>query len=67
MIEHVVKANPSLRVYLQKKSFKEKVEQQKLGSKVDMLKVKIQNVKKRSTSYIHNFGLDLQSKVPKIS
>jgi hypothetical protein len=69
-IEHVEKRNPSLKIYLQTIGLKEKlkqVEQQKLNSKVNMLKVKIENVKKGSTSNIQNFGLDLHLEVPKIS
>jgi hypothetical protein len=61
-IKLIEKGNPSLRIYLQKIGFKEKVEQvkqQKLGSKVNMLKVKVENVKKGSTLDIQNFGLDL--------
>ncbi len=50
IVEHVDNNSPSLRVYLQKKSFKNKVKQvneQKLGSKVDLQKLKIKHVEEQ--------------------
>ncbi len=52
IVEHVDNNSPSLRVYLQKIGLKEKVEQveeQTLGSKVNLQKVKIKHVKEGST------------------
>jgi 3-isopropylmalate dehydratase small subunit len=50
IVEHVKNNSPSLRVYLQKTSIKkevEQVEEQKLGSKVDLQKVKVKHVEKQ--------------------
>ncbi len=47
LVKHVKNSSPSLRVYLQKTSIKEKVkqvEEQKLSSKIDLQKVKIEHV-----------------------
>jgi hypothetical protein len=55
IIERVNNNSPSLRVYLQKTRLKEKVEhieEEKLGSKVDLQKVKVEHVEERSTSKI---------------
>ncbi len=55
IIEHVKNDGPSLRVYLQKTSFKDKVkqvEEQKLGSKAYLQKVKMEHVEKEITSNI---------------
>ncbi len=54
-LKHVENRIPSLRIYLQKRSVKKKVEQiekQKLCSKVDLQKVKVKHVKKGSTLHI---------------
>ncbi len=55
-IEHVDNINPSFKVYLQKIGPKKQVEHveevQKLGSKVDLQKVKVEHVEKGSTSNI---------------
>jgi hypothetical protein len=51
-IKHIKNDSPNLRVYLQKIGLKEKVEQveeQTLGSKVNLQKVKIKHVKEGST------------------
>jgi hypothetical protein len=53
IVKHVENNNPSLRVYLQKTSLKEEVEQveeQKLSSKIDLQKVKVKHVEEGSTS-----------------
>ncbi len=50
IVEHVKNSGPSLRVYLQKTNIQKKVEQveeQKLGSKVDLQKVKVEHVEKQ--------------------
>jgi hypothetical protein len=50
IVKHVDNNSPSLRVYLQKTSLKEKVEQveeQKLGSKINLQKVKVEHVKEQ--------------------
>jgi hypothetical protein len=50
IIEHVKNNCPSLRVYLQKIAFKEKVEkveEQKLCSKVDLQKMKVDHVEEQ--------------------
>jgi hypothetical protein len=49
IVEHVENVSPSLRVYLQHIRLKEKVEQveHKLGLKVDMQKVKIEQVEEQ--------------------
>jgi hypothetical protein len=54
-IEHVENDSPSQRVYLQKIGFKKKVEQveeQKLGSKAYLQKVKVEHIEEKSTSDI---------------
>jgi hypothetical protein len=52
-IEHVENNSSSLKVYLQKIGFKEKVEHvKKLGSKVDLQKMKVEHVEEGSTSDI---------------
>jgi hypothetical protein len=51
-IERVDNNSPSLKVYLQKTRLKEKVEhveEEKLGSKVDLQKMKIEHVEEGST------------------
>jgi hypothetical protein len=51
-IEHVESSSLSLRVYLQKTNLKKKIEQveeQKLCSKVDLQKVRVEHVEKGST------------------
>ncbi len=51
-VEHVKNNSSSLRVYLQKIGFKKKVEQvkkQKLGSKVNLQKMKVKHVEEGST------------------
>jgi len=55
IVKHVENNSPSLRVYLQKISLKEKVKQvekQKLNSKIDLLKVKVEHVEEGLTSNI---------------
>ncbi len=55
IVEHVESSSPSLRVYLQKTNLKKKVEQvkeQKLCSKVDLQKVRVEHVEEGSTSDI---------------
>jgi hypothetical protein len=52
LVKHVKNSSPSLRVYLQKTSIKEKVkqvEEQKLSSKIDLQKVKVEHVEEGST------------------
>jgi hypothetical protein len=55
IVKHVENNSPSLRVYLQKISLKEKVKQvekQKLNSKIDLQKVKVEHVEEGLTSNI---------------
>jgi hypothetical protein len=52
IIKHVKNNSSNLRVFLQKIGIKEKVkqvEEQKLGSKIHLQKVKVEHVKKGST------------------
>jgi len=54
-VEHVENNSSSLRVYLQKISFKKKIKhviEQKLSSKVDLQKMKVEHVEEGSTSDI---------------
>jgi hypothetical protein len=55
IVKHVENNSPSLKVYLQKISLKEKVKQvekQKLNSKIDLQKVKVEHVEEGLTSNI---------------
>jgi len=53
IVEHVENNSSSLKVYLQKIGFKEKVEHvKKLSSKVDLQKMKVEHVEEGSISNI---------------
>ncbi len=68
-VKHVKNDSISLKVYLQKTRLKKKaeqVEEQKLGSKIDLQKVKVEQIEEKSTVDIHIetiFGLPLDPKI----